>query len=46
MAPRAKGDRSRAACVNVIVSPGESKPIVCVPGIEPARVDATSSARS
>ena len=34
--------RSRAVCVSVMVSPPPSKPIVCVPGIAPARVDETS----
>ena len=41
----AKPDRSRAVCVSVIVSPAASNPIVCVPGIEPARVDDTSIGR-
>src|SRR5258707_683164 len=44
-APRAKPDRSRAVCVSIIVSAGPSKPIVCVPGMKPARVDATSIGR-
>ena len=38
-------DRSRAVWVSVIVSPGASKPMVCVPGMSPARVDETSIAR-
>ncbi len=41
-APRAKAARSLAVCVSVIVSDGASNPNVCVPGIEPARVDVTS----
>ena len=44
-APRAKVPRSRTVCVSVIVSDGASKPTVCVPGIDPARVAATSMAR-
>jgi hypothetical protein len=32
-------------CVSVIVSAGPSNPIVCVPGMKPARVDATSIGR-
>src|SRR3954452_21597503 len=45
-APRANADRSRAACVSVIVSAGPSKPMVCVPGMKPARVDDTSIGRA
>ena len=41
-APLANPVRSRAVCVSVIVSAGLSNPTVCVPGIEPTRVDATS----
>jgi len=44
-APRAKAERSRAVCVNVIVSAGPSNPTVCVPGMNPARVDDTSIGR-
>ena len=44
-APRANVPRSRTLCVSVMVSDGPSKPIVCVPGIEPARVAATSIGR-
>ena len=43
-APRAKMLRSRAAWVSVIVSPPPSKPMVCVPGMAPARVEARRSA--
>jgi hypothetical protein len=45
-APLANTDRSRAEWVNVIVSAAASKPTVCVPGIEPARVDVMSTALS
>ena len=41
-APRANADRSRAECVSTIVSAGPSNPTVCVPGMNPARVDDTS----
>jgi hypothetical protein len=43
-APCAKVARSRTAWTSSIVSAGPSKPTVCVPGIEPARVDDTSTA--
>ena len=45
-APRAKAERSRAACESVMVSAGPSKPTVCVPGMHPARVDDTSIGRA
>ena len=38
-APLANPRRSRAACVNSIVSDGPSNPTVWMPGIAPARVD-------
>src|SRR6202011_247630 len=41
-APRANAVRSRAVWVSVIDSAGPSKPIVCVPGMWPARVEDTS----
>src|SRR5688572_13176472 len=41
-APAAKPRRSRAVWVSSIVSDAPSNPIVCVPGIAPARVDDTS----
>src|SRR6185503_9097518 len=40
-APAANPSRDRAACVNVLWSPLESNPTRCVPGMLPARVDAT-----
>ena len=44
-APCANTARSRTVCVSVTVSAGASNPTVCVPGIEPARVDETSIGR-
>ncbi len=44
-APRANAPRSRAVWDSVIDSDGPSKPIVCVPGMNPARVDDTSIGR-
>src|SRR5581483_7241655 len=45
-APRAKPSRLRAVCRSVIVSAPESKPISCVPGCLPARLEPTSTGRA
>ena len=45
-APRANAVRSRAVWVSVIVSAGPSNPMVCVPGMKPARVELTSIGRA
>ena len=45
-APCAKVARSRTVCTSSTVSAGPSSPTVCVPGIEPARVDDTSTGRA
>ena len=39
----AKPSRERAVCVSVTVSAAESKPTRCVPGMWPARVEATGT---
>src|SRR5205814_348744 len=44
-APSAKARRSRAVCVNVIVSNGASKIISCVPGTDPVRTLVTGISR-
>ena len=45
IAPSAKPARLRAVCVRTSESASESKPIVCVPGMKPARKLATGTSR-